>query len=350
MWQRDAARPTGMTLVELLVVVTIIAALVALIFPGVQAVRESGRRVRCSNNVKQLASACLQHAHTHGFYPSGGWGCYWGGDPDCGFGPQQPGGWIYSTLAYTDQHPLWSLGAGQTVAQKKTAAKKVFETPLPLLNCPSRRPPQAYFCTGSFTVHNCDPIPLAAKTDYGASLGGSASGASGLDYYEGPNATYDTRGPIPTPTSNPWASMTYPYDTPQQTWQKARSGVMYLLSRITPDAVIDGAGNTYLLGEKYLPADHYTTSWPTRDNRGMYQGEDLDNSCWSVDSVNNQALQPRQDTAGFNSHYIFGSAHAGSFAMAFCDGSVRWISYDIELGTHNAQGNRRDRTPTSATE
>ena len=142
--------------------------------------------------------------------------------------------------------------------------------------------------------------------------------------------------------------MTYPYDTPQQNWQASRSGVMYLLSRVTPDHVVDGASATYLLGEKYLPADHATDGWPTRDNRGMYQGEDLDNSCWSVDASSPTTVQPRQDTPGYNNHYIFGSAHAGSFGMAFCDGSTRWISYDISLEAHNAQGNRRDRAPAPA--
>ena len=90
----------GFTLVELLVVIAIIALLMSLLFPAVQAVRESARRAQCANNVTQMAKASLGHEATQGFFPSGGWGYFWVGDPDRGFGKGQPGGWLYSCLPY----------------------------------------------------------------------------------------------------------------------------------------------------------------------------------------------------------------------------------------------------------
>ena len=74
----------GLTLVELLVVVAIIGLPVALVLPAVNAAREAGRRTTCLSNLRQLALGCLQHEQIRGFFPTGGWGRDWVGDPDRG--------------------------------------------------------------------------------------------------------------------------------------------------------------------------------------------------------------------------------------------------------------------------
>jgi len=158
----------GFTLVELLVVITIIGILIALLLPAVQGARESGRRAQCMNNLKQLGLAALHHEQAPGYLPTGGWGYYWVGDPDRGFGPNQPGGWIYNVLPYLEQEGLRNLGAGRSQSEKLAAAATVVMTPLQMLNCPSRRRPALY---PSSKPINSGPISGAAKTDYAVNTG-----------------------------------------------------------------------------------------------------------------------------------------------------------------------------------
>jgi prepilin-type N-terminal cleavage/methylation domain-containing protein len=68
---RAAGRRAAFTLVELLVVITIIAMLMGLLLPAVQGAREAGRRTTCTNNLFQLALAAVKSDEQSGFIP--GW-------------------------------------------------------------------------------------------------------------------------------------------------------------------------------------------------------------------------------------------------------------------------------------
>src|SRR5271157_858574 len=63
------ATKTGFSLIELLVVVTILSLMMALLLPAVQSAREAARRIQCANNLKQLGLGLQQYETNYGTYP-----------------------------------------------------------------------------------------------------------------------------------------------------------------------------------------------------------------------------------------------------------------------------------------
>jgi prepilin-type N-terminal cleavage/methylation domain-containing protein/prepilin-type processing-associated H-X9-DG protein len=99
---QHASRKGGFTLVELLVVIAIIGVLVALLLPAIQAAREAARRSSCSNNLKNLALAVLNHHDVNKHFPVSH-GAFSVAEAPV---PQSGVGWIVETLPQLEQPQL----------------------------------------------------------------------------------------------------------------------------------------------------------------------------------------------------------------------------------------------------
>lgn len=326
--------PRGFTLVELLVVITIIGILIGLLLPAIQSAREAARKVQCQNNIGQLGKAALLHEQAQNWFPTGGWGWDWVGDPDRGFSIKQPGGWIYNILPYMEQQNLHDMGMGQMQNQKWAQAGLMIATSIAIINCPSRRQAIGYpNIRKQIDWHNANPAPaLVARSDYAANQGDSSIDQIG----PGPNTLAD--GDDPTKYS--WFDAIHNNDA---------TGISFIRSTVRIAHITDGASNTYLAGEKYLDPNNYLSGTDPADNECALVGWDNDifRTC-RYDPTNNIAETPKQDTPGspgIASDLIFGSAHSSGCSFVMCDGSVHNISFSIDPETHRRLGCRNDGLP-----
>lgn len=265
----ETANVNGFTLIEMLVVIAIIGVLIGLTIPAVQMARETSRRSSCANHLRQQAVAVRLHEQTHKSFPTGGWkDCL--GDPDGGYGPKQPGGWIYNVLSYIEEDSLRQLGRGLKGQPKEQALTLLMQSHIEVFYCPSRRLARLYPYTGG-VLKNAKPPKEVAKTDYAIS-----------------------------------ATISY-----------EKSEV------IMSDIQLAGKGvsKTVLAGEKSLSADAYDSGSGAGDTLVAYVGDS--------DDIRRQPTESTiSDNAGGTG---FGGPHPGGANLAYCDGSVKFINDDESI-------------------
>jgi prepilin-type processing-associated H-X9-DG protein len=170
------------------------------------------------------------------------------------------------------------------------------------------------------TPYNATWQPLVAKTHYvvneGDYITNTQAGPTSLQ--QGDSSSY------------PWVDTTL------------ASGICFQRSQVTPAMVTDGLSCTYMLGEKYVSVEGYLNYSDPGYDQSAYSGVDLDLNRWVLDP-------PLADAEAVNERR-FGSAHAAGCHMAFCDGSVRLVSYQIDAEVHRRLGNRQDGQPVDGSQ
>jgi len=323
----------GFTLVELLVVIAIIGILVALLLPAIQAAREAARRNTCKNNLKQLALGWINHHSTVGHFPTGGWGPDWAGDADRGFGVDQTGGWAYNILPFIEQRTLYNLasdGDPDVITDKKRAgATVIIVSPINEYTCPSRRPGETFGFdpkSSGDKPKNANKTDTAGRSDYAANSGSWNNGMGRGPGNLRAGKLFTQRNTWPT------QSATGELTKPQGPYTEI-DGVSFIRSKISLKHITDGSSNTYMVGEKHIDSEYYLNGLDGGDNEFWTNGYDRDN--FRAASHVPVADAPEEIDC-------FGSAHPSTWHMAYCDGSVHGLTYDIDLLIHKCLASRND--------
>jgi prepilin-type N-terminal cleavage/methylation domain-containing protein len=335
----------GFTLIELLVVIAIIAMLIALLLPAVQQAREAARRTQCRNNLKQVGIALHNYHSNSNTFPCGYIGQTGVPGPSQGTLAKFSGwGWMAMLLPEFDQGPLYAnLSSGGVVPNFSSGIITVFTSPItpntielaiPGFRCPSD--------VGTSTMSSTDngvggsPVPI----NYGRS---NYFGVCGTDpAWISATAAYT---PTPPPYSGPGyaigAMPSYSGST-IQTYQLSLSvyaedfgGTFGVNSRVGLNKFLDGSSNVIVVGERFSPlevnGEANNTKWfgpgtwvgcPNNHYHGptMVMGEATNSINYNF---NSNSMRP-QSTG-------FGSLHTGGCHFLIGDGSVRFLSENMDV-------------------
>ncbi len=298
-------RRNAFTLVELLVVITIIAILIGLLLPAVQSVREAARRMSCSNHLKQIGLAFQNYESSHQKLPFG-WdthGTLW----TAMILPYIEGNTVYESLTFAEG------GSGSWAASGRN--RDAAGTVISVYRCPSMSQP----------LHlNSSLIPNRVPASYRANAGNEV-------------------------TSDDTSTTVIPGTKSLE--QIDLNGIFYACSETRFRDIQDGLSSTLFVGESYTDnnfmkdgqaMDHWYFGSPQMDAcrcDGGNGGTEFSEAVGSVYPAIN--LRFRDPTAhGRLMELSFGSYHRGGAFFVLGDGSVRFVTDSIDLQTYRALGSR----------
>jgi prepilin-type N-terminal cleavage/methylation domain-containing protein/prepilin-type processing-associated H-X9-DG protein len=312
---KHAAR--GFTLVELLVVISIIGMLVSLLLPAVQNAREAGRRNTCQNNEHQLGLATLQFEANRHYFP--GW------QSSLPFTNSSSSGYylvswvvpLFPLMERSDIYTLYTSGnAGTAGTSGTTTSGQVY---MAMLVCPSNPPVNQNNTSLAYVINGGQNNGGTIIT--GASGNSQAASASGIAYDLSINTTTMAQNTVGAP-------------------------------KVSQDYIVshDGSSFTMLFSEN----TQANMAWGNTSTTGLQAATPVGGSLgsnaapqydlaffWTYGSGSQTAPSgayringDKTYTAGTNqddiTHARPASNHAGGVNVAFCDGHGKFIAEDID--------------------
>lgn len=300
----------GFTLIELLVVIAIIAILIALLLPAVQQAREAARRSQCKNNLKQLGIAFHGYHETHSVLPAAAYCSGASGIAHCHT-------WLESLLPFIEQSSLYNQIDFSVPNHQGPNPAALNDWKTGFLMCPSDPESGLY--------------PNSREAGYTPGTGNSL----GANYKLCAGPLHMNICPIPALTPNINCKSTGGARTSIEAPGMFNGGRLSYRFRDCSD----GTTNTFLIGEVL----------PIYSSFNMYFASHMHIGTTNPppNYFKTYTACPKSRDARVDTCYAhmggFMSSHVGGVHMCLADGSVRFVSENIDYATWNYLGNKNDK-------